>query len=477
MTITPKALRATAAGALAAVALAGCKDFLTSNQALNNPNQPTSSSASQSLTAVEINQSSLQSGDPARTITLWMQQFSGTQNQYVTNAQYSLTEDFTNGYWGTIYQGGGLIDLRAVEAKSDAAGDSVTSGIARVIEAYTIGTAADWWGDVPYSQALVVGAPAALDKQADVYTAVQATLDRAIAQLNSGKGSGPSAADLLYRGNATLWVAAANTLKARFFLHTAEAKGSAADGTPAFNAAAYQSALAAAQKGISAAANDLRTYQSTATTEQNLWYQFTVLARAGYISPSDYFVNLLTARSDPRLTVYFAPGSGTTQIIGAPTSNGVASNVATLNGGAGRPGSPDYAQPLVTYAENQLIIAEAQYRLGNAAAALTAYNAERTSAKLATLTALPAGAAGLNEIMTEKYIALFQNPEIWSDYRRTCLPVRTPVAGADGLIPGRFTYPLSERGTNPNIPQISDQPVRNANDPNPCFVAGVQTSN
>ncbi len=474
---TTKAARTAAAGVLAAAALAGCKDFLTSNQAINNPNQPTAATSLQSLTAVETNQESLQTGDPARIITMWMQQFSGTQNQYVTNAQYSLTEDFTNGYWGTVYQGGGLVDIRAVEKASDAAGDSLTSGVARVVEALSIGTAADWWGDVPYSTALEVGKPASLDSQASVYAAVQTTLDRAIVQLSSGKGNGPSAADVLYGGSAAKWIAAANTIKARFYLHTAEAKGSAADGTPAFNATAYQSALAAAQKGISSAANDLRSYQSTNTNEQNLWYQFTVLYRAGYISPSDYFVNLMTARSDPRLTTYFTPGSGTTQIVGAPTSNGVASNVAQLNGGAANPGGQGYRQPIVTYAENQMIIAEAQYRLGNASAALTAYNAERTSAGLTPLSALPSGAAGLNEIMTEKYIALFQNPEVWSDYRRTCLPARSPIANGQGLIPARFIYPLSEHNTNPNIPAPSDQPARNANDPNPCSVNGVQTSN
>ena len=476
MLTSAKAVRATAAGLVAAAALAGCKNFLTSDQAINNPNSPTASSAVQSLTAIETNQTELQTGDPARLITTWMQQFSGTQNQYVSAAQYNVTEDFSNTYWSTVYQGGGLIDLRAVEAKSDAAGDSVTSGIARVIEAMTIGTAADWWGDVPYSKALVIGSPATLDPQATVYAAVQTTLDRAITQLSSGKGNGPSAADIWYGGNATSWIAAANTLKARFFLHTAEAKGTATDGTPAFNAAAYQSAITYASKGI-AAGGDLRTYQSTNTNEQNLWYQFTVLYRAGYISPADYFVNLMTARSDPRLTVYFTPGSGTTTIIGSPTVNGVASNIAQLNGGASNPGGQGYRQPMVTYAENQLILAESQYRLGNTAAALAAYNAERSNAKLSTLTALPAGAAGLNEIMTEKYIALFQNPEVWSDYRRTCLPTRTPISTGQGLIPGRFIYPLNESGTNPNIPAPSDQPLRNTNDPNPCSVNGTQTSN
>jgi hypothetical protein len=71
-------------------------------------------------------------------------------------------------------------------------------------------------------------------------------------------------------------------------------------------------------------------------------------------------------------------------------------------------------------------------------------------------------------VITEKYIALFQNGlEVWNDYKRTCLPHLTP-ARASG-IPGRVLYPLSaERNTNPNVPPPNQQPARNANDPNPC---------
>lgn len=461
----------------ASVLASGCHDFLSAPSAVSNPNYPTATSAQLLITGIETSQTGLQTGDPARLITILMQQFSGTQNQYTSNALYAVTEDFTNGYWSTVYAGGGLVDMRTAEAQSDATGDSVSAGITRVIEAYTIGTAADWWGDVPYSKALIIGSPPPLDKQLAVYASVQTLLARAITQLNSGKGTGPGSADLWYGGSAKKWAAAAHTLSARFYLHTAEATGTAADGTPQFTAAAYQNALAAAQQGISASVNDLRTYQSSNPNEYNLWYQFTNVARANYIAPSDYFVNLLTSRNDPRLTTYFQPGSGTTKIIGSPVTGTLAGNVASLNQDAGNPGDPSYRQPLATYAENQMIIAEAQYRLGNTAPALIAVNNERTDAGLTALTALPSGAAGLNEIMTEKYIALFESPEVWSDYRRTCLPVRMPISGAQGLIPARLLYPQSERITNPNIPTPSNQPLRNQNDPNPCSVNGVQTSN
>ena len=69
--------------------------------------------------------------------------------------------------------------------------------------------------------------------------------------------------------------------------------------------------------------------------------------------------------------------------------------------------------------------------------------------------------------MTEKYITLFQNVEVWNDYKRTCIPALVPVNGATA-IPGRLLYGVTERQTNPNVPDVGSQPPRNANDPNPC---------
>ncbi|HMI58334.1 MAG TPA: SusD/RagB family nutrient-binding outer membrane lipoprotein, partial [Gemmatimonadaceae bacterium] len=92
--------------------------------------------------------------------------------------------------------------------------------------------------------------------------------------------------------------------------------------------------------------------------------------------------------------------------------------------------------------------------------------------------------ATLNSIMTEKYIALFQNVESWSDYKRTCLPARNAFEDAtfNNQIPGRLFYGQSEENTNANTPSSAEQlqhggdvvsgagidGFRNPNDPNPC---------
>ena len=159
----------------------------------------------------------------------------------------------------------------------------------------------------------------------------------------------------------------------------------------------------------------------------------------------------MQSRNDPRLTQYFSPGPGSTTIFGV-TNNAPNSKAAVLN--PATRGSPAFQQPIITYAEVQLIIAEAALRTGDAATALTAYNAYRTSQGLAT-----AGAVTLSEILTEKFIVNFQNIEAYNDYRRTCLPA-IPSTVAATPIPGRLLYPDIERKANPNIPPPSEQPAK-----------------
>jgi hypothetical protein len=467
----------TIAGVAAVAALAtGCSNYLTTPDALNNPNSPTSASNQQRMTGVETNLTALLTGDIARTIAMFMNQFAGTDRQYSAYSLYQVGEDFTNGGFSTIYGGGGVIDLHGIAASPPASGDQTTAGIARVLEAMEMGTAADFWGDVPYTTAFDPNNKAKLDSQASVYAAVQKLLDAGITNLQANAGAGPGAADLFYNGDRTKWIQAAYTLKARYLLHTAERTGFQADGTPNFDAATYTAAIAAANNGIASKANNLTTYQSSAQTEANLLYQFAVQNRAGYTAPNKFLVDLMNTRSDPRISTYFTANS-TGAYVGSVSggTGGPAATVSTFNTSTGI-GSPGYRWPLVSYGENQLIIAEAQYRTGNPGAALIAYNNERTSAGLAAST-LPVGAAGLQEIMTEKYIALVQNPEVWNDYKRTCFPTLTPNGVAANQIFSRFYYPDAERNANPeNIPTTANQPPRNPNDPNACYIGTRQVT-
>ena len=430
--------------AVSSMFASGCGDSYFEGPRLNqDPNQPSKATANQQFTGFQAFAFYTLTGDLNRVISLWMQQMAGTGRQWAGYDQYEVTEnDFT---FGSFYTQGGLVDIRGVQSKVES--DKLYLGIAQTWEALIMDLAADTWGDIPYSEAIGETLQPKLDKQLEVHNALLALLDQAITNINAG-GTGPGNVDLVYGGDKTKWAQAAHTLKARMYMHMGE-----------LDASNYAKALTETASGISSTANDFTTYQSGTTGEANHWYQFRI-QRGTDISAGKFLVDLMKSRNDPRLTAYFSPGSDAGGVIkGAEPGEEFDGTEAWLSG---ERGAPEYRQPVLTFAENQLIRAEAQYRTSAQAAALATLNAYRTSVGLSAKTGLT-GAALLEAIMEEKYVALFQNTEVWNDYRRTCFPNLTPAAGT--FIPARLVYGTDERRANANIPSPSQQPKRNQLDP------------
>ena len=464
--------RAVAAGLL--MAAAGCADFLNSDKATKDPNLPTTAARDNLFIGVQANIFAEQEGPLAMIVCRFMQQCSGVNGRFVQTEDNYLgvnpATSWLDPAFREPYSAGGLIALRAVESSADAAGDKVYLGIAQVLEALLIGTTADVWGNIPYSEAVTNTTTPKFDDQMQVYAGLQTLLDQAIANIG-GAGAGPSLADDLFFGRTVggdentdanrkaQWIQVAYTLKARYHMHTAERLG----------AAAYTAARAAALQGVSSDANTLRTTHTSATSERNMWRQFQVTSGFGLdLVAGKRLVDLMVADNDPRLPEYFGRNSqggfGGNDVTTGNTPGEVISPIA----GSGRD-IDNFRQPVVTWEENQLILAEASYQLagGGAAGVIAAQpylDAVRTFHGKATKPAT------LQAMMEEKYISLFQNIEVWSDWRRTCLPALQPALGRPA-IPGRLPYGQTEEQTNPNTPPSSAQnlfTVRNPNDPNGC---------
>ncbi|MCY7380488.1 MAG: SusD/RagB family nutrient-binding outer membrane lipoprotein [Gemmatimonadaceae bacterium] len=446
-------IRALSAACLLVVAGA-CNSFLTGDKLDSDPNRATSAQAAQLFVASQVNSYYILSGHAARVLAMWSQQMAGTDRQYIGYDQYSVTEGLF-GEFTSVYTGGGLIDHRSIQADALANGNRTLVGIDKVWEALVVSFAADNYGDVPYSQAVSdsVQRPK-LDPQLSVYAALQTLLDGAIVDLQANKGVVGSL-DLSLNGNNAAWIKVARSLKARLYMHTAEVSNGA-----------YALALAQAQQGISAPSGDLNSRHKgpSGTGEENIWWQFIFRDRDSYIRPGKFLVDLMVSRNDPRLPAYFSKNA-TGAYGGAAPGQGLDvdkhSNISDTRL------VPDFSQPIVTWAETQSIIAEAAYRTGNLGLARSAMDAVRGDAGLAPIGGSLSGAALLKQILEEKYIALFQNPEVFQDYKRTCYPNLKPAtASALAGIPARFTYPVAERSANPdNIPDVNAQPKRNANDP------------
>jgi len=221
--------------------------------------------------------------------------------------------------------------------------------------------------------------------------------------------------------------------------------------------------------------------------DANIWAEF-LLARQDIVA-GDRLIGILKARNDTvRMRGYFdANPQG--QFVGADQNN-----VTVRPPPPGCPAIPPppaavppcpasvintsvrrvftFRQPIVTWAENQLILAEAKFATGDSAGGAANVNAVRAAVGLPAL-----AAPTFVDVMTEKHIAMFQNIDVWSDYKRTCIPAPTPNGNPPATeVLGRMPYGSAERTANANIPLPSAYPtgttgssaVRNWNDPNAC---------
>ncbi|HTS89326.1 MAG TPA: SusD/RagB family nutrient-binding outer membrane lipoprotein [Gemmatimonadales bacterium] len=442
-------------GAMLALGLSGCNKYLTGPKLGTDPNDPTTASNGALFVSSEVNFNAQLESRLARSVCIWMQQCGG-QSQYLALGTYSVAEDDYYINWSSFYGGGGLIDLKTIESRSLATSDSIFWGQATVLEALFMGTTADLWGDIPYSEAANPSFPRPhLDPQQTVYTALQARLDTAIIFLAAtgptNKGAGDN--DLVYAGDPAKWTELAHTLKARFYMHVARR-----------DATAYANAAAEAAQGIQPGDDFELALSGNGPTSSNFWSVFQSIF-PGYVVAGFYLDSVMVADSDPRLPLYFATNANGDYQGGKPGVADAPSNLSTLSStrldGA-------FPQPFVTWAETQLILAEATYQTDNTDAGGTARGALQAvwNSVGITRTAPTPGTPGptdslMNAIMMEKYISLFQNVETWSDWKRTGIPNIQPPPGFQ--IPRRLTYPLSERDANPNIP--GPGPARNWNDP------------
>ena len=119
---------------------------------------------------------------------------------------------------------------------------------------------------------------------------------------------------------------------------------------------------------------------------------------------------------------------------------------------------------LCSFAELKFIEAEANLRLGNKTASKTAYTAAikaslagwgvaqaDADAYLAQTNVTPSGDVTLQNIMEQKYVALYTQFESFTDWRRTSLPALTPVKG--NSVPRRFPTSQNQRLFNgANVP-------------------------
>lgn len=444
-----------------------------------NPNAPTTTSYQYILTGAELGNTVLQTGEAARKAGIFCGYYTGIDRQHQGFSEYAVTTSDFNSQWNNAMVEATANALSAeIAALEEGIGD-ISIGIAQVIRSSSLGSAAALWGDIPFDEAgRIAFLNPTFEDQITVYGKLQSLLDLAIDNLSSGSGRPASGSDIHFNGDPAAWIEVAYTLKARYYMHVRD----------------YASAYAAAQNGISSAANSWLTPHGTAQENANLNYQFFAVAvRQSDLITSEFMASLVAP--EPSLSPDFSQyrGNAKTDETGrynylfSITEFGTQPN--TTDGFA----APDESSSILTYQENLLILAEAGFRtagftvglghlndfraymatggyLRDAEPATVRYDAyeeaDFANGGMENPDGVSSDDALLREILQERYVTFFGQIEGFNDTRRTEneSTVRVPITPNTGSqLPQRFLYPTTEIDRNSSIPI----PIPNFFEPTP----------
>jgi starch-binding outer membrane protein, SusD/RagB family len=443
-----------------ACSVMSCESFIDGFE--EDPNNPAGPAVdvNNMIQGVMLGDAIVHEGELARLAGMWSGHFTGSDRQYESLNQYLVTAGDFDSPWSSMYYAT-ITQARIAKQKARAEFNPKIEGIAQILEAHTAGTAASLFGDVPYSEVLYEETPK-FDPQRDVFNALQIVLDSAITNLRAGRGVMRAEKDIFFNGNSAAWINTAYTLKARYYLLTKQ----------------YDLAEAAAAQGISTPALDMKTPHGMIYGGNfNVWYSFTIYDRYGYITADEAYGPQLM---DPDADVAYNRNNAKTDETARfnwfyQTDGGFYDlNYYSEGDGWGAQGffGAETSFPMVTYAETQLILAEARARRGETLTALTALNNHRAALNEEfgagsylplLITDFAPGAienqrnetvqnAIIREILEERYVTFTGQIMPFIDIARTGNLIGVPVKGSASTVPLRFIYPQSEVNANPNIP-------------------------
>jgi CRISPR/Cas system CMR-associated protein Cmr5 small subunit len=431
-----------------------------------------------------------------------MMQGLSTVISYWAGDKYLLNEGYTAAYWGNNAVGAYIEQVRPiVDVVEFTKGNSKYSNLhqaARIWKALIFERLTDLYGDVPYSEAgqgvYTGNLNPKYDKQQAIYTDLLKEVDEATNALNA---SGDKiTGDVIYNGNIEQWKRFGNTLLLRLAMRLSKVDE---------NMAKTYAAKTFGKTMINNSDNAFVTHDvGGARVTQNRNSQV-LLGDGGqenyYVKWSKTFIDLLKTADDPRLgkvavTKLYLTESDKGQnaaFDASPAAQKGMPNGKDLSGIAGRDvrqdpsytAFSDYSSPnpgmikrngltfILTYAQSELLLAEAAQRWAIGGTAATHYeNGVKAAitylgqydASLA-ITDGTAGnyvtdhpyvaASGLQQINTQYWLhtnTMLDFYETWSNWRRSSFPALTPVVypgnATNGTIPRRFPYPLDEAAKN-----------------------------
>lgn len=220
-----------------------------------------------------------------------------TSNQQYNNVYQGSDSDDE---WSNLYSGI-LADIRALTPLAEEAGLNYHIGITQFIEAYVITAMVDFYGDIPYTEALqgVENLNPSVDSGASIYDAALALLNNALTNFNSDANADP-AFDAFYGNDFDLWINATNTLRIKLLNQRRLVDPSAASSIMA---------IIASGDYIMDTADDFQyNWPATSASQpdnRHPRYGFNYQSAGANDYNSNWLMNQMSTTNDPRIRYYF----------------------------------------------------------------------------------------------------------------------------------------------------------------------------
>jgi hypothetical protein len=426
------------------------------------------------------------------------------QRNYTEEDRYQIRESVNNSYFNQFYTLLANLD-KVIEINTNPETATMASlygtnanqiAAAKTLKVWLLSVMTDTWGNIPYSEAgkLTEGVYyPKYDDQATLYEAMIGELTEAAAMIEEDDVAF-TGGDMIYGGDASLWKKFANSLKCRLAMHTSKVAGSK-----------WKTYIAEAlTSGVFEDNADAAAYHYGTAPEYCYFYEGAFIQGRNDFTLTRPFVDLLKGQRDtlnnkthpwenvvdPRLPLYSTPRLG--QYIGIPY--GIPSGTMTAGFRNIAPDiktnriamlNPDFAVPMLTYAEVLFILSEYngfsvdEYKAGIDASVRYWADVAGAGVNEGELSAyIDAVSANVDAeaVALQKYIDLYMNgTEAWTEIRRTGYPTQLihpgeisvaaddpnntslgrgtniifePLSETKGLIIARVKYPTNESTLN-----------------------------
>ena len=384
----------------------------------------------------------------------WGQHWSKVQ--YNDEARYVPRRGVIDAIWDNIYASV-IAESKAMYDLAELEGNDNLKGAALVMQAVGYQTLVDFYGPIPFTEAIDVNIlQPAYDDEAVVYEGIIQMLSDAAALFATGTGEITVTSDLFYGGDTSKWWKLANSLKFRALMRISSTRSVNAE-LQALMGSMFTSNEDNAQLAYLGAAPDANPIWETIVNGNRPEYKV-----------NSVLVEMLQSLNDDRLAVY-ASENASGDILGKPSGFGNQTSLPNEDLGytyANISGLGDfYLDPtlpgvLMSYSQLSFLVAQAAnegyisggitsasnwYREGITAS--FAFNGLDATTYLTQPTLdFTTQSDARTKIATQEWIALFgQGFETWTEWRRNKIPILAPAAEAPiSQIPSRLYYPTTE---------------------------------